>query len=683
MADRFFARFLVAVFAAGWVFVTLGSPHTFAQEAAEDEASIALPPDPLVEQLKLKASGGPEALGRSLNALAKIRAWSAVDELLQPLASNAPAADRAAKIASQIGSDQRLRITSATDVSDEAKQALDGIFDARAKALREPSRLQAAIKKLTSSNPDDKSAAYRTLFRAGEYASAALIDDIVRTSAPEQRREDLRVLLKIDRKAGIAGLRRVALYGADSTRSKAFDALAMLGSDEAQVDLLTQRLEAAADVDLATREPALQIMRLALEDAMNNAVASQHDFGNVSVWAINAKRDGVVPTQAATWVVAFRDAADAASRLSRVGDTEHNSVVQQLTAQLAYRVANDPDWGDAKNRDDFFRTFFGKASAEEVLAAWAMPVLANSVETENDPAAVGVLRLIDGDLSRGLAETLLRRGAKVSELVETVDHSNATVRYEAAAAIARLLAVDPELTFAGMSRVEDRWHQMATLGDKGVAIVLENRPEIISSWQRIMAGAGFQPKTVSSVASLERLLSLGDDVRLIVSKEQPRDASAIEMIDVVRRMRVGRDVPLLIYSPAPMIETPEVIEEEIDQRTEAQKEFDANLPDQFGVRGGIDSLDIEIETNLIHGTVDRDWTKRRELDLQLIGQTRWADESLQAGVIRSMPRPRSAAGLYEILLDSRRRAHLPTLTPSDRVRYRLLALDALAMTSDE
>jgi hypothetical protein len=489
--------------------------------------------------------------------------------------------------------------------------------------------------------------------------------------------------LKIDREAGIAGLRRVALYGTDSTRSKAFDALAMLGTDEVQVDLLTRRLEAATDAEDATRAPALQIMRLALQDAMNNAVASQHDFGNVSVWAINAKRDGVVPTQAATWVVAFRDAADAASRLSRVGDTEPSSVVQQLTAQLAYRVANDPDWGDAKNREEFFRTFFGKASAEEVLMAWALPVLAHCVETDNDPAAVGVLRLIDGDLSRGLAEALLRRGAKVSELVETVDHSNATVRYEAAATIARLIAVDPQLTFAGMSRVQDRWYQMATLGDKGVAIVLENRPEIISSWQRIMTGAGFQPKAVSSVASLERLLSLGDDVRLIVSKEQPRDASAIEMIDVVRRMRVGRDVPLLIYSPAPMIETPEVVEEEIDQRTESQKEFDANLPDQFGVRGGIDSLEIEIEASLIHGTVHRDWTKRRELDLQLIGQTRWADESLRAGVIRSMPRPRSAAGLYEILLDSRRRAHLPTLTPSDRVRYRLLALDAIAMTSEE
>ncbi|KLU04305.1 putative transmembrane protein [Rhodopirellula islandica] len=683
MADRFFDRFLVAIFAAGWIFVSLGSLSVVAQETVEESESVRLPPDPVVVQLKLKATGGPEALGRSLDALARIRAWSAVDELLRPLANNAPADDRAARIASQIGSDQRLRISSATEVSDEAKTALDGIFEARAKTLRDPSRLQAAIKKLTSASDDEKLSAYRTLFRAGEYASAALIGDVVRTTDLNQRREDLRVLLKIDRDAGIAGLRRVALYGTDSARSKAFDALAMSGLQEVQVDLLARRLEAASKTDPETREPALRVMRLALHDAMNESIGSQHDFGDVSVWAINAKRDGVVPTQAATWVVAFRNAADAAARLSRVGDEDSSSVVQQLTAQLAYRVANDPDWGDAKNRDEFIQSFFGKTAAEEVLAAWALPVLENSVETDNDPAAVGVLRLIDGELSRGLAAGLLRRGADPSVLIETVDHPSATVRYEAAATIARLLKADPKLTFAGMSRVQDRWLQMATLGEQGVAIILENRPEIISSWQRIMAGAGFQPKLVSSVASLERMLSLGDDVRLVVSKEQPRDASAIEMIDVVRRMRVGRDVPLLIYSPAPMIETPEVIEEEIDQRTESQKEFDANLPDQFGVRGGIDSLDIAIEASLIHGAVHRDWTKRRGLDLQLIGQTRWADESLRAGLIRSMPRPRSAAGLYEILLDSRRRAHLPTLSPSDRVRYRLLALDAIAMTTEE
>ncbi|MEO9594394.1 hypothetical protein [Rhodopirellula bahusiensis] len=682
MADRFFSRLLAVLFVACWIFASSGEHGVVAQETEADaEEQDQLPPDPAVEQLKLKASGGPEALGRSVNALARVQAWSAVNELLQPLATNAPAADRAALIASQISTDQRIRISSAVDVSDEAKSALDAIFDARAKTLRDPSRLQAAIKQLTSSKDDDKLAAYRTLFRGGEYASAALIGDIVRTSDLDQRREDLRVLLKIDRNAGIAGLRRVALYGTDSARGKALDALAMLGSDEVQVDLLTRRLEASSDS--VSREPALKIMRLALQDAMNEAVASQHDFGDVSVWAINPKRDGVVPTQAATWVVSFRNAADAASRLSRVGDVDPSSMVQQLTAQLAYRVANDPDWGDAKNRDQFIQGFFGTASAEEVLAAWALPVLSNSVASENDPAAVGVLRLIDGEISRGLAASLLRQGADASVLVETVDHPNATVRYEAAATIARLMQSDPKLTFAGMSRVQDRWQQMATLGEKGVAIILENRPEIISSWQRIMAGAGFESQIAYSVAALERRLSLGDDVRLIVSKEQPRDASAIEMIDVVRRMRVGRDVPLLIYSPAPIVEKPELIEDEIDRRTEAQKEFDANLPDQFGVRGGIDSLDIAIERSLIHGAVDRDWTKRRTLDLQLIGQTRWGDESLKAGVIRSMPRPRSAAGLYEILLDSRRRAHLPTLSPSDRMRYRMLALDAIAASTEE
>lgn len=682
MADRFLSRLLVAVLAAFWIIASSGVRDVIAQETdADSEESAALPPDPVVEQLILKASGGPEALGRSLNSLARIRAWAAVSELLQPLASNVPAADRAALIASEISTDQRIRISTAEEVSDQAKSALDAIFDARAETLRDPSRLQAAIRQLTSPSDDEKLGAYRTLFRGGEDASAALISDIVRTNDADQRREDLQVLLKIDRNAGIAGLRRVALYGKDSARSRALDALAMLGSDDIQVDLLVRHLEATSDA--ASRLPALKIMRLALQDAMNEAVASQHDFGDVSVWTINANRDGVVPTQAATWVIAFRNAADAASRLSRVGDDDPGSMVQQLTAQLAYRVANDPDWGDAKNRREFMTAFFGGASAEDVLAAWALPVLENSVESENDPAAVGVLRLIDGKLSRGLSASLLRQGADPSVLVETVDHPNATVRYEAAATIARLMAADPQLTFAGVSRVRNRWQQMATLGSKGVAIILENRPEIISSWQRIIAAAGFEPRIASSVAALERQVSRGDDVRLIVSKEQPRDASAIEMIDVVRRMRVGRDVPLLIYSPAPMIEVPEAIEEEIDQRTESQKEFDANLPDQFGVRGGIDSLDIAIERSLIYGDVTRDWTQRRGLDLQLIGQTRWSDESLRAGLIRSMPRPKSAAGLYEILLDSRRRAHLPTLSPSDRMRYRMIALDAIAASTGE
>ncbi|MCC9655339.1 hypothetical protein [Rhodopirellula halodulae] len=680
MADRIFSRPIVLLLFFGVATASLCTRvPAFAQEEAETENDPALSDsalsDPAVEQLLLKATGGPEALGRSIDSLARMQVWSAVDQLLSPLAENAPADERASRIASEIGTDQRVRISLATEVSEPAKQALDALFAARKKDLQSPTRLQPAIAKLTSASPDEKLAAYRTLFRGGEAASAALITEIVRTDDPDQRNACLRVLLEIDRSAGINGLRRVALYGTASASNQAIQALQLLNIEEVQIDLLTKRLESSADEDL--RASAIRMMRQSLADAMDNSIHTQHDFGNVTAWAINAQRDGVQPTQAATWVLAFRDAADAASRLAKIGDQESSSVIAQLTAQLAYRVANDPDWGDAKNREQFIQSFFADADATAVLQTWTLPVLKFSVQSQNDPAAVGMLRMIDGDLDRSLANALLRNGATASVLVEAVDHPNATVRYEAASAIARLLHSDPQLNFAGMSRVEKRWQQMATLGNRPISVVLENRPEIISGWERIMNSAGYDARIVSTVASLERMIALGDDVRLVVSKREPKDASAIEMIDVVRRQPLGRDIPLLIYSPAIEIEGPEIIEEELDQRTEAQKAFDANLPDQFGVRGGIASLDVKIERSLLYGEVDRDWTKKRELDLQLIGQTRWADESLRAGLIRSMPRPSSAAGLYELLLDSRRREHLPSLTASDRVRYRNVALDAL------
>ncbi|MCM2372904.1 hypothetical protein [Aporhodopirellula aestuarii] len=676
-----------------------------------DELTVD-PPDPAVEQTMLRAQRGPTDLGQAISALTRMGEFERVNELLGSLASRRYNDQQKEAVANQITAAERLRIVTHPAMAPEAVVALDELFDLLRQRLTSPDRLAKAIDALTSPNADQSLPAIRTLFEGGEASTAALVQSIVSADDLGKRDVWLRAMIRIDEPSGVAALRRIALYGTDQSRAGALSALVRLagknlnGNHRLLIDLATAlyrrgdnpnaadaetdrsasiaaRAIAAIGDRVPSRERVIRELRDELAEATRIANGSLRDFGRTTTWVMNAQQTGVVPQRISDWTLTFRDASDAAARLIAVGDDDPESVTRQLGAILAYNVAANPDWGTPEQIEQFRANELAPALAASASLSeieFVLSSLTLASETENEPAMVGWLRMIEPVTDVSPAPWLLGTGIRVSPLVQALDHPNAIVRYEAAAAIARLR---PNHPYAGSARVRDRWEQMSLLGDRATAIVLENRPEVVSELETLLNQAGLQPRFVTSVRELEVTASFGGDLRLILTKREPVDASAVELIDVVRRIRVARDVPMVIYTDPP----PQVVEafeeqEDLSGLNEDELQVLADeaavVPDRFGVIGGIDNIEGIVHRDLLYGDLDADFTLQTPLDLQWVGASRWGDESIRAGLVRDMQRPRSIAGLYELLFESRRRQHLPPLSPIDRSRYRRIAAQALA-----
>lgn len=654
--------------------------------------------DPATEQLRLKAGGTPTDLGRSVSRLIRAKEFAVADAVLTEAAQRSFTVPQQEVIAKEISSDERLKFVTRSDVGEASKTLLNQWFASRRSQAELPERLGQAIEQLTDASPDRELAALKTLFQGGEASVAAIVGKIATTRQPPRPTLDawLRTALRIDRDATLSALRRIALYGQTDARENALAALTRLSPDEILPELITSlhavdspnesTLAATAIArdgsPLPSRTQSVTYLRQALDTASAMAVAMIREPGTEAVWVMTEDRRGVRRQSATPLAIAYRNAADAASRLMRIGDDDSVSFTRQLVAQLAYRIVNDPDWGDEPQVSSI-------VTAMNLDSTDLRRAMTHAMETNNDAAMIGLIRLAaelgDVDLVAGQP----REGGldQISPLVAAVDHPAPIVRYEAATVIADLIAaagtppssLGNQSVFAGQSRVVDRWLQMRTLGDRPTAVVLETRPEVTLEWERIFVQTGYEPVVVTSVGQLERVISLGADVRLIVAKEQPADAVAIEMIDVVRRISVGRDIPIFVYTrPLP----PPIVIQDVVTMSQSELDDSLDVPDLMGVIGGIENLDGVAERELLSGNIDFDRTRtgpraRQPTDVQTLGQNRWGDRSRSAGLIRMQPRPRSALGLYEIVSESRRRMHLPPLSTVDRQRFRRSAGEAL------
>ncbi|TWT74003.1 hypothetical protein [Allorhodopirellula solitaria] len=672
------------------------------------------PRDPAVEQTILRAQRSPTDFGQSVSALARMGEWEAVEELLSSISARRFNEQQKTAVAEQITATERLQIANRPEMTPASVETLDELFTLRRQSLVAPDRLSQAIDALAQPNADQKLPAIRTLFAGGDASVAALVHAIVSTDDSSKRDAWLRAMLQIDDHSGPEALRRIALYGTTESRTGATSALIRMAPN-GQIekspflhDLLMTLYrtppadnEATADpaatlvadalanrsVTSPSRQDVVEMLRSELAEAAQEARLSVRELGRADVWVMNPQRDGVKAQRIPDWVLKFRDASDAAARLVAIGDNEHRSVAAQLAAMVSYDVVADPDWGDEKQVAAFRRDVL--APALDTLPGvsdidFILDALNTATQAGDEPAALAWLRLISPQPNVPAAAWLLPVGDEVSPLVQAIDDANTRVRYEAAAAIARLAPTEP---YAGSHRVRQRWQQMSELSDRPIAIVLENRPDVRAELEALANQAGVEAQFVSTAVGLQDVAALGEDMRLILCKRRPVDASGVEMIDLVRRIRVAQDVPMVIYTdPQPRVAEavmPSEPEEDLSGLNEAELQARADeaaiKPDRYGVIGGIDNIEGVVHRELLYGDLDVDHSGRETIDLGWAGQRRWSDESLRAGIIREMVRPRTVAGLYDVLRESRSRRHLPPLSPIDRTHYRQLAEEALAL----
>jgi len=240
-------------------------------------------------------------------------------------------------------------------------------------------------------------------------------------------------------------------------------------------------------------------------------------------------------------IARYRELTNAATRLRRLGNLPPDLRSDAFAADLTYRVLVDPDWGDP-DQIESLRAMYAKETSPQGLSR----VLRRTLQQEQLVAAIGVLRMLRSLESDLATRSILLSGSagRSSPLVDAANHPEPQVRYEAALTAADLGGRSP---YAGSSVVMRTLSEMASLPGRPTVLVLETRPAVVLQLERLLIDLGFEARVVPSVADLQRAIARGGDLRLLLSKTDLPDRMAIEMIDLVRRMPRGGQLPIVFY----------------------------------------------------------------------------------------------------------------------------------------
>ncbi|WP_442509138.1 hypothetical protein SH528x_000689 [Novipirellula sp. SH528] len=521
---------------------------------AVSEAESEQRADPLSEQLQIKARRGNIQLAESVAALVRIGRWSEANTLLSEAASREINESVMAAMAGQIDPALRLRMVRSEELEEPARTFIEKLSKAATSVAQSEKRLIAAVDNLDAASVDTRLDAVRTLLAGGNPAIKVLVASAVSPSPTAPRDDILRTMLRLG-DGGVQALRQLALYAAPAQRLAALESLvridknavtnelvtALLASDSTQDEIAfaTTRLQSlsATAIDSAA---GIDYLTHKLQRERSIAKLVDNDFQSRILWSVNDDRTSVDFREVQSMLAAYRDAADAASRLRRIGSLPIKVANEVLAAELNYRLILDPDWGDKKQIETFMNDF-----APTLQTASWVGILSNAVDSGDVPAAIGVLRLIGSlpDTSQRY-DLLLSAAPNPSPLVIAAISAEPRIRYEAASVIA---GIDTVRDYPGSSLVLKTLQEMASLNSLPTAILVETRAEIILAQETILKQLGYSVMIAHSVAGAERAVAASSDLRLIVSKTNLADARPIELIDRVRRQSVGEEVPIVFY----------------------------------------------------------------------------------------------------------------------------------------
>lgn len=561
---RFFALLsvlaLVPVAALpGLAVAQFNAPDSTETGAPADDAEGDAPakPDELVRQLESNARRGGIRLPRAIASLARLGAWEQVDRWLATL-DKVDDPQVLAEAAEAIGPQLLLRISLYEELSEAGRSAIKKLTDASNSVKQTPARLQQAIDQLAGSDVDQNLAANRILMDGGHATVKAIVETLIDGTTGQQRSKLLAVLDALG-DGGSQSLQQLALYGVATTRGPALDALAMLDDNAAIDGLLTAHFAADASAEerqvAAKRLPlpnrydaadAIATLTQRLQELRQIARDTANDAQPTDLWSVNQDRTGVTVQRSSHIFRQYRRAYDQAQRIRRIPGLPDDVLGRVVAADLGYRVMVDVQWGSGEEIQSL-RDSYGDLLGIDLLL--------DAVRRERDaadvPAVVGLLRLLENlphnrDQARRL---LVPRGNGFSELVDAVGDPAPRIRYEAASLIAKLLqSHEIQATFPGASYYQKTLAEMASLHRDPTAILVETRPVIALRQETILTQLGYRVVAVKNGLQAERVVHQGGDLRLVVSKVEPADMTAAELVDRIRRQGKGSRVPIVFYS---------------------------------------------------------------------------------------------------------------------------------------
>ena len=550
--------FSMACVAPGFTQAQNKSPAGSAAPTAETKNDAKpVEKSPLTDLWMGYSSQGNVQLAESIAALTRLKQWPEVNALLTRVVGSGASDAVLSQMAEKIGSRNFIAISAEPTLSEAAKSGLAMLTKASRTTTEEPVRLQAAIADLDAKTTDKSLAATRTLLAGGEASIVELVAAAVKTPAPANRDQILRTMLELG-SGGEKALQQLALYGTNEVRPGALECLARINRSGYVIDFITAALaqdssaeeRAVGRKNLIELEGAVpseasgrELLLINFTQAETAAELTKNDDLQMVLWSVNEARTGVTYQATQRLLGIYRNVADAASRLRRLGGLSLNDASDILAAEIGYRLMLDPDWGDDAQVK-------AARSQYPILnnAAALLHALEHAINTNDLPAAVGLLRVIDPTTATDADRQTYLRGTGISRtaLVRAASSPEPRIRFEAALKIAELAKGSP---FPGSSFVLRTLSEMNSLTNKPNAILVETRADSTLQAETLLSSIGFDVEVVRSVAALQHAIRRGGDLRLILAKTQLADLPPIEMVDSVRRLDRGRQIPIVFYGP--------------------------------------------------------------------------------------------------------------------------------------
>lgn len=536
----------------------LVAPFAAAQAptASQDAVDAALAqPDYFLMELRRRARGNTMQRAQSIRDALRLRLDEQASTFLAALATLELTDAQRAEMADIISGERLLRVMVDEAFTEPAREQANAMLAAKRRYSEDTQRIAAAIAAVGSGDSRQELPAFRTLLAAGTTAIGPLA--IAAAGEPDAERRDalLRVLARLGEES-LAALAQLALYADDVSRAGALASLDRLRGSAA-LPYLTVAAHAptasAAERRIATdllsarfgKVPTHHEAQTYLLDrlAERRITAGQQGLSDATAhsWLYNAEEKSLTPTLTTAGLAAQRQVADMSRLLQRLGGLSAEALRSGVTADLAYRYQLDP-LTVIEQADDLRRLW-----GEQVLSASSLGAIIHTALAEDDLAAAVAAMSLIGDASDGdPAELMTTHSAVPSPLVQAVRHSVPQVRYEAAAAIARLQF--PQ-SYVGSSTVLKTWIEMTQLSREPVALIVETRGEVGAQVERLITARGYRVEVASSVAEAVEILDRGGDLRMVISTSILPDRPVLELVDAIRRHPFGLRIPIFIYGP--------------------------------------------------------------------------------------------------------------------------------------
>jgi|GEM_PF-6787369 len=484
--------------------------------------------DALTRQIRKMAAGTVEEYATAVRETIRLRNWTELDLLLSGNRVSSLDATTQRKLAQEIGGPLLSRASSEATLGEAATEALVKLTEALASSAQDGALLDEGMAQLRSPEMKTQAQGARKLLGGGDEGLARVLGEAV-SATPTIPTARLVDVLTVFGPSAMSQTEELVFQGSSDAIPRALTLLSMLSQKRALRVAAAMYHDPGSSVEV--REVARQIVT-----GQWGAIPTAEE---VLQWLTAELRQGRVADPSS--------AASLARLASRIPGAAHQSRVVFAKAVLRDAYLRDPQLGIMETWEKMEQTLGIGTIDGELLLAVLDESLAGGVLTAKPPgdaaAAVMAVRMLGNFRDPAILLFSTPAPETPSPLVLATSSHNPRLRYEAAAAIAKL---GPREPYAGSQRVFDRWIEMSQLEGDGKAIVWVPEKELQIAVVTKLEKLGMAPVLVSHGAELLREVDSCGDLQGVIVTSTPADSSVVEVVDRVRRRPFGGMVPIVV-----------------------------------------------------------------------------------------------------------------------------------------